>query len=513
MDASHAAWRSPPELLLVWTTPRRAIPSFDALADFRPAAPQALLEEVDQFAEAVSCAAERVSTVFVVSWSLPPHERGVQTLALRPEGGSAYALMTMNLRLAQRLAPKRNVVLLDSGYWHAALQRPSYDPKLHALAKVDYSREFLVKATAEIKAVLRGVLGQSRKLVICDLDNTLWGGIVGDDGLEHVKLGGHDGVGESFLEFQRGLRALKNRGILLAVCSKNDPAVAREMIDRHPEMQLRHSDFACQRINWADKAENVAQILTELNLLPSSAVFLDDSPGERQRIAQAFPEMLVPDLPDDIAQYPAFLAAMDCFETLQITAEDRQRTESYRQEAMRVETQRSAVSLDAWLQSLELKLTVRRLDRLNLPRAAQLLNKTNQFNLATRRLSEEAFWQWSQAPGRAVFTFWVADRFGDAGLTGLISAEIEPGGRAALADFVMSCRVMGKQVETAMLDVAWQWLQSQGATQLAARYLPTPKNRPFAEFIVPRYLDPQAGLLDVARTVRPPHIAVISEVS
>lgn len=512
LDDSHPAWRSAPDLLLVWTTPRRAIPSFDALADFHAADPQAIRSEVDQFADTVARAAGRATTVFVVSWSLPPHHRGLQTLALRPNLGPSHALMQMNLRLADRLAGERNVMLLDSGFWYAALDRPSYDPKLHALAKVDYSRDFLLKATAEIKAVLRGVLGQSRKLVICDLDNTLWGGILGDDGIEHVKLGGHDGIGESFWEFQRGLVALKQRGILLAVCSKNDPQTAREMIDRHPEMQLRQADFVCQRINWDDKAENVAQILGELNLLPSSAVFLDDSPWERQRIRQAFPDMLVPELPTDIAQYPAFLAGLDCFETPQITVEDRQRTELYRQEARRAQALTSAVSLDDWLQSLELQVTVRALDRINLARAAQLLNKTNQFNMSTRRMGEEAFWQWSQAAGRIVLTFWVADRFGDAGLTGLIGAQVAPGVPGRIVEFVMSCRVMGKRIEEAMLAEACQWLHRQAARPVIAEYLPTPKNRPFGEFIHQRYADPAAGILDESRIARPPHIRVISEV-
>jgi FkbH-like protein len=501
----------PPETLMVWTSPHGSIPSFSKIQEFEPVILEDLLGEVDQVAAMICQAAGRVGMVLVLSWALPPYRRWVQAMTLQHEKGLSNILMRMNLRLAEKLAKCHNIILLDCQHWYASLQKPAYDPKLHALAKVDYSRDFFLKAAAEIKAVLRGVRGEARKLVICDLDNTLWGGVVGDDGIDNLKLGGHDGAGESYAAFQRELQTLRKRGVLLALCSKNDSTVAWEAIDHHPEMVLRRKDFASVRINWNDKAENIAEIVKELNLLPKSAVFLDDHPAERDRVRQAFPEILTPDLPLDVAEYPSFLASLDCFETNNITFEDVARTELYLKEAERRADAASMSSIEEWLESLKIVIHVRPLERGSLVRATQLLNKTNQFNMATRRLEQEEFWRWSTLPGRHTWVFSVADRLGESGITGLISAESIDGNTACLTDFLMSCRVMGKHIEDAMLYSVKEALAASGLSQLRVSYTKTARNQPFLDFIQNKWTDAVSGVLDPAKIIKPQHVQIVNE--
>jgi FkbH-like protein len=500
-----------PEVLLVWTTPQGSIPLFSSLLEFEPVALGDVLEEVDQFAASICQAASQVGTVLVLSWALPPYRRWVQAMTLQHEKGLSNILMRMNLRLAEKLGNCPNIIMLDCQHWYASLQKPAYDGKLHALAKVDYSRDFFVKAAAEIKAVLRGVRGEGRKLIICDLDNTLWGGVIGEDGSDNIRLGGHDGVGESYSAFQRELQTLRKRGILLALCSKNDSKIAWEAIDKHPEMVLRRKDFASARINWGDKGENIDQILKELNLLPKSVVFLDDHPAERDRVRQVFPEILTPDLPLDVAEYPAFLASLDCFETHNITSEDKARTDFYLKETERRAGVSAGGSIQEWLGSLQIVLNVRRLERGNLIRAAQLLNKTNQFNMATRRIEQEEFWRWCSLPGHQAWVFSVADRFGDSGITGLISAKSVDGSAARLTDFLMSCRVMGKHIEEAMLHTVKEALAADGLTRLEVNYSKTDRNQPFLDFIQTKWIDAASGILDTARINKPEHVQIVNE--
>jgi FkbH-like protein len=507
LDADHSFWAHPADACVLWTTPTRTIPAFDALLNFRPASVNDILAEVDRFAELVVRAASRVPLLLVVSWSLPPYRRWVQAISLRPHQGAADVLMRMNLRLAERLSAARNTLMLDSGFWHASVQRRTFDPKLHALAKVEYSRELFECAARELKAVLRAVHGQARKLVICDLDDTLWGGIVGDDGMEGLSLGGHDPRGESHVELQRELLTLKNRGILLAVCSKNEEPAALEAINRHPEMVLRQGDFVSLKINWQDKAQNIERMLEELNLLPSAAVFLDDAAFERDRVRQALPEVLVPELPSDVSRWPSLLASLDCFETVEVTSVDLDRTRLYQQEVERSTALSSAGSFESWLSSLQLKVTVCPVDRASLPRASQLLNKANQFNLAGRRLSEAEYWDWCQRPGRVALAFWVADRFGNAGLCGVLSGAVE-GACGTLVDFAMSCRVMGKQAEDAMLWAAVERMRAMGATTILAPYRPTSKNEPIRKYIFAKYGD-EPGTLEQKLLHLPSHIQLV----
>ena len=305
-------------------------------------------------------------------------------------------------------------------------------------------------------------------MIICDLDNTLWGGVVGDDGPQNIKLGGPDPLGECFHAFQVGLKGLRSRGILLAVCSKNNEELALSVIDEHPAMALRRSDFATWRINWKDKAENLLEIADDLNLGLDSFVFLDDSPQERDQVRQLLPQVFTPDLPQSASEYAPFLASLNCFETSNLGKEDLGRTQMYQAERGRKEALELSGGVEDWLGSLEIKVEAAPLRRESLPRAAQLLNKTNQFNLTLRRLDEKSFWDWAENPENSIYIFNVSDRFGDLGLVGLSSISMH-GTEARIADFVMSCRVMGKKVEEALLGYTVERAKAAGADHTLPR--------------------------------------------
>jgi FkbH-like protein len=371
--------------------------------------------------------------------------------------------------------------VLDAQRWLLSAGKNPCSPKLWYLGKVPFSSQVLAEAAQDVHAAISALGGDARKLVVVDLDDTMWGGIVGDVGWENLRLGGHDGLGEAFVDFQRGLKGLTRRGVVLAIVSKNEEATALEAIRSHPEMILRENDFVAHRINWRDKAQNILEIVKELNLGLQSTVFLDDNPVERARVREALPEVLVPEWPEDKHMYRSALMSLRCFDTPSISKEDQERTSLYAAERQREKLQASVGSMDEWLKSLGIRVTCEPVRGSNITRSTQLLNKTNQLNLSTRRLTEAELLEWAAGPGRAIWAVSVSDRFGDAGLTGLVSVE-RGGERVKIVDFVLSCRVMGRKVEEAMVHVAVAHARADRAKHVEAHFLPTAKNKPCLTF-------------------------------
>jgi FkbH-like protein len=461
---------------IVWTLPERSIPTFARALEGNVIDVEQCLYEVDVFAQAVLGFAAHSPCVFVASWCQPSDQRGYGMLDWKPALGLANLLARMNLHLADKLSSASNVYMLDSARWQASSGQVA-SPKMWYSAKVPYAKAVFEKAAADVTAGLLALAGRSRKLIVLDLDNTLWGGVIGETGWQGIRLGGHDFIGEAFVDFQLALKALSRRGIQLAIVSKNDEAVALEAIDLHTEMQLRRGDFAGWRINWADKAQNIAALLDELNLGLEAAVFIDDNPAERERVRGAFPQLQVPDWPTDPTSYVRALRALDYFDTAAVSAEDRSRTAMYVAERGRREIRSSVASPDEWLRQLGTKLLLSRLDKSNIARVTQLFNKTNQLNLSTRRLSENEVLEWSCGGGHSMLAVSASDCFGDMGLVGVIGVKAE-GNQGQLVDFILSCRVMGRKVEQAMVYLAVSELAHLGATHMQAVYLPTARNRP-----------------------------------
>lgn len=349
-----------------------------------------------------------------------------------------------------------------------------YDSRMWYLARSRWSRT-AAKALAELYAAAIGSsLGRVRKCVVVDLDNTLWGGIVGEDGLAGLSLG-EDGIGRSYVEFQQELLNLYSKGVLLAVCSKNNPEDALPVIRHHPAMRLREQHFAAMRINWEDKASNLRALAEELNIGLDSFVFIDDNPVERSLISQALPEVLVPDWPADSGEYKRALLELSAkhFYKTRITAEDRRAGEAYRAQAERRKLQESAASLEDFHRTLEMRAKIGRADPFTVPRIAQLTQKTNQFNLTTRRYSEAQISSMAQDPNWAIWWLDLVDRFGPNGLVGVLLLRRLTSEAWAIDTFLLSCRVMGRTVEDAFLAVV---AHEVDASRLVGEYRPTAKN-------------------------------------
>lgn len=326
-----------------------------------------------------------------------------------------------------------------------------------------------------VMRLLAARYGRSAKCAVLDLDNTLWGGVIGDDGLDGIALGQGSAEGEAFIAFQLYLKGLAARGVILAVCSKNDEANALAVFDKHPEMLLRRSDIACFVANWQDKAANIRHIATSLNIGLDSLVFIDDNPFERHLVREALPMVAVPELPEEPALMAQCIADAGYFEALALTDEDRARGAQYQANAARSALAGSTTDMAGYLRSLDMRLICSPFDHTGLTRITQLINKTNQFNLTTRRYNEDEIRAMIDDPAIIGLQFRLTDRFGDNGMIAIVILRLS--GHEALIDtWLMSCRVLGRRVEEATLAVIEAQAASRGITSLIGEYIPTAKN-------------------------------------
>ncbi len=481
INGEHPAWKQKPEILVVWTRPEAISETFRRLINFERVLHAKVLEEVDEFCVPLSRAAKNVKTLFIMAWQIPTSFRGYGFLEWRKGIGLRQLVMQMNLRMAENLNEVDNVLILDSFKWAEKSGKSAFQPKAWYLGKIPFGNEVFKWAVQDIKTALSALSGRSKKIIIVDLDDTLWGGVLGDLGWENLILGGHDPVGESFVDFQRSLKAISQRGVVIGIVSKNDENIALEAIEKHPEMVLRKNNFAGWRINWDDKAKNIIELVTHLNLGLDSVVFIDDNPVERARVRQALPEVYVAELPEDNLLYKNFIQDLSCFDTPKMTEEDRERTKMYVMERKRNELKIEVQSIEGWLRSLETKVKLAPFQKEDSPRILQLINKTNQMNLSTRRLAESELINWINQTGHKMWSCRVGDKFGDSGLTGIISLEIK-GRDAQIVDFLLSCRVIGRRVEETLIWTAADYAIKQGLLKIYAKHIPTPKNMPCLEF-------------------------------
>jgi len=328
----------------------------------------------------------------------------------------------------------------------------------------------------EVSKLLAAVRGLSRKCLVLDLDNTLWGGVIGDDGLDGIVLGQGHAVGESYIAFQKYVLELSRRGVILAVCSKNDENNALEAFEKHPEMVLRRKDIACFVANWEDKASNLRTIAKTLNIGIDSLVFADDNPFERSLVRRELPMVAVPELPEDPAFYAACIADAGYFEAVEITAEDQERNQLYRANEEREKIRESSTDMNGYLTSLQMELKWNPFDSVGLARIVQLINKTNQFNLTTRRYSDAEVRALVAHDRTIHLQFRLLDRFGDNGVIALIIGALNDRNQLVIDTWLMSCRVLGRQVEAATLNVLASCARQGGAVSLIGQYLPSKKN-------------------------------------
>jgi len=319
--------------------------------------------------------------------------------------------------------------------------------------------------------------GKSRKCLVMDLDDTLWGGVVGDVGTAGIILGEGSALGEAHLALQRYAKLLKDRGVILAVCSKNDHALAEAAFREHPEMVLRRPDIAAFVANWNDKVENLKEIAERLNIGLDSLVFVDDNPVERARVREGLPMVAVPELPNDPALYVRCIADAGYFEAVSFTADDLRRGEQYATNAEREALLGVSQSVDDFLRGLGMSVTYGPIGPVDLARATQLINKTNQFNTTTRRYSADQVARFVAAPENMTLQFRLVDRFGDNGLVSVMILRLaDAPGVLDVDTWVMSCRVFGRQLENEAMSIAVDAARSRGIRFLRAEYIPTERN-------------------------------------
>jgi FkbH-like protein len=341
--------------------------------------------------------------------------------------------------------------------------------------------DYIPYLAEDLMGYIKPATGRNRKCIVLDLDNTLWGGIVGEDGFEGIKLGPKS-PGSAYIEFQRHLLSLHHRGIILAINSKNNPDDAFKVIREHPYMVLREENFACVKINWNDKISNMRQIAAELNIGLDSMVFIDDDPVSRELMSKMLPEVMTVELPRDPSLYAPTIMRMNDFNVLNITVEDMKRGEMYLQQRKTAELQSRTSNLEEFLSQLGTRIKIKKVDSFTLPRVSQLILKTNQFNLTTHRYQEEEIRRLSRDDRVLIGCAHVEDKFGDNGITGAFIVFKDPA-VWTVDTFLLSCRVMGRGVEDAMMSYILSEAKNAGIKTVKAQYLPTSKNKPCETFL------------------------------
>ncbi|MEQ1762320.1 MAG: HAD-IIIC family phosphatase [Pyrinomonadaceae bacterium] len=343
-------------------------------------------------------------------------------------------------------------------------------------SKQAYSPALQVGLAKEVAHIIKSLKRSPKKVLVLDLDNTLWGGVIGDDGMEGIELGDTSPKGEAFKAFQSYILSLTERGLLLGVCSKNDHEVAIAAFRRHPEMVLREEHFVSFKANWNPKGQNLIEMANELSLLPDSFIFVDDNPAEIENVRQFAPDVTTILLDPDPSNFVRQLKESRLFERLTITDEDTLRTTQYKQEAERKTRLDTAVNMDSYLESLSMEGTFSKFNSLDLPRVAQLVNKSNQFNLTTRRRTESEIAALTDAQRYIGFSMRLADRFGDHGLISVVICFLDENHVLEIDTWLMSCRVLKRQVEEEVLNEIVRIAVRAGCMRVKGVYHPTAKN-------------------------------------
>jgi FkbH-like protein len=419
-------------------------------------------------------AREQLQCQVIQSNFATPPWRVMGNLEARHPAGFGRFISLVNQALAE--AAPSEVTIHDVDQLASAAGRWEWgDERFFHQAKLPCSPEHLVDYGHSLAAMILTQLGVGRKCLVLDLDNTLWGGVIGDDGLGGIRLGQGDPESEAFVAFQRYVKSLGERGVILAVCSKNDDLIAREVFEKHPEMVLRIDDISCFIANWDDKATNLARIAEKLNIGLNSLVFFDDNPAERLIVRQLRPEVAVPEVPSDPAYFVRALDRQRYFEALTISAEDLKRTQFYQADSKRQALESSVTDLDSFLQSLDMVAQIEPVVDSTLERTVQLINRSNQFNLTTRRYSNADVLNVMANPNWITRTISLRDRFGDSGLISVLLAKIESDS-LIIDTWLMSCRVLKRGIERLLLNSVVADALERRLKCVIGEYIPTPKN-------------------------------------
>ena len=407
----------------------------------------------------------------------PPIETLFGSLDCALPGTRRSIIDAINRDLAAFVLHSGDVLLDVAGIAQTVGIANWHNPQLWNMAKFAFSDEFVPLYADHVARIVAAIRGKSRKVLILDLDNTVWGGVIGDDGLEGIKIAQGDATGEAHLALQRLALDLRQRGIVLAVSSKNNDEIARAPFEQHPEMLLKLDHIAVFQANWKDKATNIQAIAEELSLGLDAMVFLDDNPVERGLVRKVLPQVAVPELPEDPACYARTLAAAGYFEAVAFAAEDSKRADYYQDNAKRVNLQRQVGGVDAYLGSLDMTITFQPFDATGRARIVQLINKSNQYNLTTRRYTEPEVMAVENEPEAFTLQVRLADIFGDNGMISVVICRPQDDGVWDIDTWLMSCRVLGRKVEHMVLREILEHARAAGVHKLVGTYRHTDRNK------------------------------------
>jgi FkbH-like protein len=389
-----------------------------------------------------------------------------------------YQLRKLNYELMNLAQERKNLFICDlAGIQNKFGRDFMFDSTVYVSTEMLLSIDALPYVASRTMDVIMSLEGKFKKCLILDLDNTVWGGVVGDDGWENIQVGHGLGIGKAFTEFQEWVKKLKNRGIIIAVCSKNDEEKAKEPFEKNPEMVLKLEDISVFVANWENKADNIRTIQGILNIGFDSMVFLDDNPFERNMVRENVPGVCVPELPEDPGEYLEFLYTQNLFETASYSSADKDRTKQYQVEAQRVSSAKKFANEADFLKSLEMVCEVKPFDAFNTPRVAQLSQRSNQFNLRTVRYTEDDVVRMNNDPHYGCFSFSLKDKFGDNGLICVVILERQDAETLFFNTWLMSCRVLKRGMEHFTLNTIVAYAREHGYKRLVGEYLPTLKNQ------------------------------------
>ncbi len=480
MDDSSELYEFAPKYMLIYMCVEKLYEAFcatapEARADFAGS----IYEKVRDYWARIN---RRIITNILQFTFVERDDRVFGNFAPKTKSSFAYQVHRLNGLLADGCQEVANAYLIDLNEIRAAVGEAAfYDSKLYHIAKVPISMDALPAVARSVMDTVNALNGRIRKCAVLDLDGTLWGGVIGDDGMDGIEIG-ELGAGHAFSAFQAWLKELKNRGVLLAVCSKNNDETAKEPFLRHPEMVLRLEDFSMFVANWEDKAQNIRHIQQTLNIGMDSLVFFDDNPFERNLVKSLIPEITVPELPEDPALYLGHIQSLNLFETVSYTQEDLGRTDQYRAEAGRVQMQCQLGSFEEYLRELAMKAEVKPFDPFHYPRIAQLTQRSNQFNLRTVRYTEAEIEDIALDDRYITRYFCLEDKFGDHGLISVVILDkpvLHPGQDADalfISEWLMSCRVLKRGMEEFIINHILEAAAESGYRKVIGEYVKTPKN-------------------------------------
>lgn len=473
-DSGSPLYAFAPEFVFLSFSPYKLLDEFygTGVAD-RTGFAEGKLADLKALLDAVQTGA--TATVLLTNF-IELHDAVFGNYASSSASSFLYQVRKLNLLLMQEAQSRKGLLLTDAQ--SMALQTGmagTTDTKNLLKAEMPWSLQFLPLLATAVVGQIAAAKGSIKKCLVLDLDNTLWGGVIGDDGLEGIELGDL-GNGKAFTRLQKWVKELKRRGVVVCICSKNSEAVAKEVFEKHPDTVLTLDDIAVFAANWNNKVDNLYFIKNTLNIGFDSMVFVDDNPFERGMVKEAIPELEVPEMPDDPVEYLPFLQGLNLFETVSFTAEDEGRTALYRQEAERTAAQAVYRNEAEFLAQLKMQAEVRDLDAFTIPRAAQLSQRSNQFNLRTVRYTEAELKAMALSPDYFSFVLNLKDKFGDYGVISFVVLKRADAQTLFVENWMMSCRVLKRGVEQAVLNEIMDRANAAGFRTVVGEYLPTPKN-------------------------------------